>query len=59
MSTTFHIRRWATQAGIQTTGGFAVIAECVTMDELQRFAEIAIASAGAAGRDAPASRTTT
>ena len=46
MSTTFDVRRWATQAGIQTAGGFAVIAECVTMDELQRFAEIAIASAG-------------
>lgn len=46
MSTTFDVRRWATQAGIQTAGGFAVIAECVTIDELQRFAEIAIASAG-------------
>jgi hypothetical protein len=51
MSTIFDVRRWATQAGIQTTGGFAVIAECVTMDELQRFAEIAIARAGFSAAD--------
>lgn len=45
MSTPFDVRRWAEQAGIQTTGGFAVVAECVTLDELQRFADIAIATA--------------
>ena len=42
MSTPFDVRSWAKQAGIQTTGGFAVIAECVTLDELERFAAIAI-----------------
>lgn len=45
MSTPFDVRAWARQAGIQTTGGFAVVAECVTLDELQRFAEIAISHA--------------
>lgn len=45
MSTPFDVRAWARQAGIQTTGGFAVVAECVTIDELQRFAEIAISQA--------------
>ena len=43
MSTPFNVRSWAAQAGIQTTGGFAVIAECVTIEELERFAQIAIA----------------
>ena len=45
MSTPFDVRRWAEQAGIHTTGGFSVVAECVTLDELQRFADIAIATA--------------
>ena len=45
MSTPFDVRRWASQAGIKTTGGFAVVAECVTMDELERFAHIAISNA--------------
>lgn len=45
MSTPFDIRQWATEAGIETTGGFAVVAECVTMDELERFAHIAISTA--------------
>lgn len=45
MSTSFDVRRWADQAGIQTTGGFAVVAECVTLDELQRFAQIAMEAA--------------
>ena len=45
MSTPFDVKAWARQAGIQTTGGFAVVAECVTLDELQRFAEIAISQA--------------
>lgn len=42
MSTPFNVRAWASQAGIQTTGGFSVVAECVTVDELERFAQIAI-----------------
>lgn len=42
MSTPFNVRAWASQAGIETTGGFSVIAECVTVDELERFAQIAI-----------------
>jgi hypothetical protein len=45
MSTSFDVRQWADQAGIQTTGGFAVVAECVTLDELQRFAQIAMEAA--------------
>lgn len=45
MNTPFNVRSMAAQAGIHTTGGFAVIAECVTMDELERFAHIAISSA--------------
>ncbi len=45
MSTPFDVKAWARQAGIQTTGGFAVVAECVTLGELQRFAEIAISQA--------------
>ena len=45
MSTPFDVKAWARRAGIQTTGGFAVVAECVTLDELQRFAEIAISQA--------------
>ena len=42
MSTPFNVRAWASQAGIETTGGFSVVAECVTVDELERFAQIAI-----------------
>lgn len=42
MSTPFNVRAWASQAGIQTTGGFSVVAECVTVDELERFAQIVI-----------------
>ena len=42
MSTPFNVRAWASQAGIKTTGGFSVVAECVTVDELERFAQIAI-----------------
>ena len=45
MSASFDVREWASRAGIQTTGGFAVVAECVTLDELQRFAQIAMESA--------------
>lgn len=45
MSTPFNVRQWATQAGIETAGGFEVIAEFVTLSELQRFAEIAISEA--------------
>lgn len=45
MSTPFDVRQWASQAGITTTGGFAVVAECVTLDELERFAQIAISTA--------------
>lgn len=45
MSASFDVRRWASEAGIQTTGGFAVVAECVTAEELERFAHIAIANA--------------
>ena len=45
MSTPFDVRQWASQAGITTTGGFAVVAECVTLDELQRFAQIAMEAA--------------
>ena len=41
MSTPFNVRAWASQAGIQTTGGFSVVAECVTVDELERFAALA------------------
>lgn len=43
MSTPFNVRSLAAKAGIETTGGFAVIAECVTIEELERFAQIAIA----------------
>jgi hypothetical protein len=42
VSTPFNVRAWASQAGIETTGGFSFIAECVTVDELERFAQIAI-----------------
>ena len=45
MSTPFNVRQWASRAGIKTTGGFAVVAECVTVEELERFASIAIADA--------------
>lgn len=45
MSTPFDVRQWASQAGITTTGGFAVVAECVTLEELQRFAQIAMEAA--------------
>lgn len=38
MSTPFNVQKWARQAGIQMTGGFCVVAECVTVDELERFA---------------------
>ena len=45
MSTPFKVMAWARQAGIRMTGGFAVVAECVTLDELERFAQIAISQA--------------
>lgn len=45
MSTPFEVRHWAAEAGIKTTGGFAVVAEFVTLDELERFAQIAISAA--------------
>ena len=45
MSTAFNVREWASQAGITTTGGFAVVAECVTLEELERFAHIAMEKA--------------
>lgn len=40
MSTPFNVQKWARQAGIQITGGFCVVAECVTVDELERFANV-------------------
>lgn len=36
------IRLLAKQAGIEMSGGFAVVAECVTLDELKQFADIVI-----------------
>lgn len=47
MSTPFNVRQWAFEAGIETTGGFAVIAECVTLAELERFAHIVMQRAAA------------
>lgn len=51
MSTPFNVRAWASQAGIETTGGFSVVAECVTIDELERFAQIAISQYVASRRE--------